>query len=149
MLHTLVSPIIEAIRVSRGDSSGTNFIGTKPVLEELYEFLNGLDRSGLEEVAAQNGTDWQWKIQPADSPHRNGATEAAVRIVKKALQSLGRGLGLSYSEFQTTLQLAANLANERPMDARVQSCEDSVQYITPNAFFWDGHLQVVTSKHLI
>ncbi|RXN14669.1 gag-pol fusion poly [Labeo rohita] len=112
---------------------GTNFIGTKPVLEELYQFLNGLDRSAVGEVAARNGTDWQWKVQPADSPHRNGAAEAAVRIVKKALQSLGSESGLTYSEFQTMLQLAANLANERPIDARVQSREDSVQYITPNA----------------
>lgn len=40
---------------------------------------------------------------------------------------------LSYSEFQTTLQLAANLANEHPINARKQSFEDSIQYITPNA----------------
>lgn len=52
--------------------------------------------------------------------------------MKKAFQSLGRESGLSYSELQTTLQLAANLSNERPIDARVQSQEDTVQYITPN-----------------
>ncbi len=109
-----------------------NFIGAKPVLEELYKFLNDLDRSTVEEASAQNGTDWQWKIQPVDSPHYNGAVEAAVCIVKKAFQSLGKESGLSYSELQTTLQIAAKLANERPIDARVQSCEDSVQYITPN-----------------
>ncbi|XP_035985835.1 uncharacterized protein LOC118559250 [Fundulus heteroclitus] len=65
-------------------------------------------------------------------PHRNGAAEAAVRILKKALQSLGNNTGLSYSELQTTLQLAANLANECPIDARVQSHEESVQYVSPN-----------------
>ncbi|KAJ8260443.1 hypothetical protein GJAV_G00182210 [Gymnothorax javanicus] len=113
--------------------SGTNFVGAKPVLKELYQFLDSLDRYAVEETSAQNGTDWHWKIQPADSPHRNGSAEAAVRIVKKAFQSLGRDLGLSYSELQTTLQLAANLSNERPIDARVQSHEDTVQYITPNA----------------
>lgn len=51
--------------------------------------------------------------------------------MKKAFQSLGKESGL-YSELQTTLQIAANLANERPIDARVQSYEDSVQYTTPN-----------------
>lgn len=112
---------------------GTNFVGAKPVLEELYQFLDGLDRPAVEETSAQNGTSWHWEIQPADSPHRNGSAEAAVRIVKKAFQSLGRESELSYSELQTTLQLAANLSNERPIDARVQSCEDTVQYITPNA----------------
>lgn len=122
--------ILRRFGLTRG--FGTNFIA-KPVLEELYTFLNGLDRSAVEEAAAQNGTDWQWKIQPADSPHRNGAAEAAVRILKKAFQSLGRETCLSYSELQTTLQLAANPANEHPIYARVQSLEDSMQYITPNA----------------
>lgn len=111
---------------------GTNFVGAKSVLKELYQFLDSLDRSAVEDTSAQNGTDWHWKILPADSPHRNGSAEAAVRIVKKAFQSLGRESGLCFSELQTTLQLAANLANERPIDARVQSLEDTVQYVTPN-----------------
>ena len=42
---------------------GTNFIGAKPVLEELYRVLD-LDRANLEETAARNGTEWQWKIHP-------------------------------------------------------------------------------------
>lgn len=109
---------------------GTNFIGAKPVLEELYRFLDGLNKPALQEK--KNGTEWMWKIHPADSPHRNGAAEAAVRIVKRALQILGKESELTYSEFQTTLHIAANLANERPIDARVQSREDSIQYITPN-----------------
>ncbi|KAM9715791.1 uncharacterized protein ACNS7B_021991 isoform 1-T2 [Menidia menidia] len=111
---------------------GTNFIGAKPVLRELYQFLDSQDKAAIEEMSAQKGTEWEWTIHPADSPHRNGAAEAAVRIVKKALQSLGNNTSLSYSELQTTLQLAANLANERPIDARVQSCEDCVQYVSPN-----------------
>ncbi|KAL3056681.1 hypothetical protein OYC64_019209 [Pagothenia borchgrevinki] len=111
---------------------GTNFIGAKPILEELYRFLNGQNKVSLEETAAGNGTEWMWKIHPADSPHRNGAAEAAVKTVKRALQSLGGGAGLSCSEFQTTLSIAANLANEHPIDARVQSREDFIRYVTPN-----------------
>ena len=95
---------------------GTNFIGAKPVLAELYAFLDNLDRTALEENAAKNGTEWTWKIHPADSPHRNGAAEAAVRVVKKALQSLGKESPLSYSEFQTALYIAANLSNECPIE---------------------------------
>lgn len=73
---------------------GTNFICAKSVLEELFKFLNDLDWSIVEEALAQNGTDGQWKIQPADSPHRNGPVESAVRIMK-AFQSLGKESGLS------------------------------------------------------
>lgn len=57
---------------------GTNFVGAKSVLKELYKFLDSLDRSAVEDTSARNGTDWHWKILPADSPHRNGSAEAAV-----------------------------------------------------------------------
>ncbi|XP_038582771.1 uncharacterized protein LOC119908917 [Micropterus salmoides] len=111
---------------------GTNFVGARPVLEEMYTYLNQQSKESLEEYAAKNETTWMWKILPADSPHRNGAAEAAVRVTKRALQSLGNVEGLTFSEFLTVLQLAANLANERPIDARVQSREERIQYITPN-----------------
>lgn len=39
----------------------TNLIGARPVLQELYKFLNGIDKSVLEERAAQNGTEWMLK----------------------------------------------------------------------------------------
>ena len=70
---------------------------------------------------------------PANSPHRNGAAEAAVRVAKRALQSLSKAASLTFSEFLTALHLAAILANERPIDARVQSREDRIEYVTPNS----------------
>lgn len=68
---------------------GSNFVGAKPALKDLYRFLNLLEESKVEEKAAKHRTEWSWKIHPADSPHRNGAAEAAVRIVKQALHNLG------------------------------------------------------------
>lgn len=112
---------------------GTNFIGARSLLEDLYAFLRGQDTGRLEEYAVKNGTSWTWKVLPADSPHRNGAAEAAVRITKRALQSIGKSASLTFSEFLTALHLAANLANERPIDARIQSQEGRIQYVTPNA----------------
>nr|XP_017209463.2 uncharacterized protein LOC108181536 [Danio rerio] len=112
---------------------GTNFIGARPVLQDLYQFLEGIDKSTLEETAVKHGTEWIWKIHPADSPHRNGAAEAAVRIIKRALQNCGGESTLTYSEMHTALQIAANLANERPIDARAQTQEGCIQYVTPNS----------------
>ena len=111
---------------------GTNFIGAKPILKEMYTYLDQQSTGTFDSYIARNGTDWTWKIHPADSPHRNGAVEAAVKITKRALQSLGKVEGLTFIEFLTVLQLAANLANERPISARVQSQEECIQYITPN-----------------
>lgn len=64
----------------------------------------------------------------------NGAGESiVVRVVKRALLNLGGDGGFTWGEFQTFLYMAANLANERPIDARTQSREDCVQYISPNS----------------
>ncbi|CAI5659844.1 unnamed protein product, partial [Oreochromis niloticus] len=107
-------------------------IHVKPVLGEMYAYLRQQNKESLEEYSAKNETTWAWKILPADSPHRNGAAEAAVRVTKRALHTLGNVEALAFSEFLTALQLAANLANERPIDVRIQSREDCIDYITPN-----------------
>lgn len=112
---------------------GTNFVGAKPVLEEMYGYFDKLDKTVVEKAAANNGTTFTWKIHPADSPHRNGAAEAAVKVLKRALQTLGAETALSFSEFYTALQMAANLVNERPIGARMQSREECVEYVTPNS----------------
>ncbi|XP_039525732.1 uncharacterized protein LOC120477871 [Pimephales promelas] len=113
--------------------SGSNFIGAKPVLEDLHKFLERQDREKLGMEAAKNGTEWSWKVHPAGSPHRNGAAEAAVRLVKRALLNLGCNKVMSWGEFQTFLYTASNLVNERPIDARIQSREDCVEYVSPNS----------------
>lgn len=107
----------------------------KPWLDRGKNFV-GVERSMLENEASNQGTEWSWKIHPADSPHRNGAaeaTEAAVRTVKQALHNLGGNGVFTWGEFQTFLYMASNLANERPVDARTQSQEVFVEYISPNS----------------
>ncbi|KAL2076334.1 hypothetical protein ACEWY4_028086 [Coilia grayii] len=113
---------------------GTNFIGAKPALQQLYKHLDCLRTLSIETVAAKNGTEWKWEFHPADAPHRNGAAEAAVKLLKRALMSLGGTTGsLTWGELQTLLYQAANLTNERPIDARAQEQENSIEYLTPNS----------------
>lgn len=78
------------------------------------------------------GTDWVWEFSPADSPHWNGAAEAAIRVLKRSLSSVGEDGDLTMLEFQTLLYLAANLSNERPIGARAQVQEETVNVVTPN-----------------
>lgn len=113
---------------------GTNFIGAKSALRDLHKHLACLQKVAVENIAAKNGTEWQWDFHPADSPHRNGAAEAAVKLIKRALNSLGGTTGsYTWGEFQTLLYSAANLTNERPIDAKAQEQEDTVEYLTPNS----------------
>ncbi|KAL0165741.1 hypothetical protein M9458_037585, partial [Cirrhinus mrigala] len=112
---------------------GTNFVGARPALQELYEFLSNVDKDQVQKKAVVKGTDWTWVFHPADSPHRNGAAEAAVRVLKRALSSVGMGCNLTALEFQTLLYLVANLSNERPIGARAQVQDEAVEVITPNS----------------
>lgn len=90
---------------------GKNFVGARPALRELYVFLDQLGKSEVENETSKHGT-WSWKFHPVNSPHRNGAAEVAVRTVKRALHNLGGDGCFTWSEFQTFLYMAANLANE-------------------------------------
>ena len=113
---------------------GTNFVGAKPALHELHKHQACLQAASMEDEAAKNGTEWKWEFHPADAPHRNGAADAAVKILKRALISLGGATGsLTCGELQTLFYQAANLTNECPIDARAQEQEDSVEYLTPNS----------------
>lgn len=113
---------------------GTNFVGAKPALQQFYKRLECLQTLSMENVAAKHGTEWKWEFHPADAPHRNGAAEAAVKLLKRALTNLGGFTGsFTWGELQTLLYQAANLTNERPIDARAQEQEDSIEYLTPNS----------------
>lgn len=113
---------------------GSNFVGAKPTLRELHRHLACLQKDSVEDMAARNGTEWQWDFHPADAPHRNGAAEAAVKLIKRALHSLcGSTSCYTWGEFQTLLYSAANLTNDRPIDAKAQEQEDAVEYLTPNS----------------
>lgn len=79
-------------------------MGAKPALRELHKYLACLQKASVEKVAAKNGTEWQWDFHPADSPHRNGAAEVAIKLIKRALNSLGGRVatpGGSSKPFQT------------------------------------------------
>ncbi|KAJ8346592.1 hypothetical protein SKAU_G00279930 [Synaphobranchus kaupii] len=100
----------------------------RSALEELYRFLDQLNKAELEEEVTKYGIEWYLKIQSAYSPH------------------LAQLSVFTYSEFQTFLYMAANLANKRPIDARTQSREDCMDYINPNSLLLGragpkGHLE--------
>ncbi len=53
--------------------------------------------------------------------------------MKWALNNTDGGGVFTWGKFQTFLFMAANLANEGPIDTRTQSWEDCVEYISPNS----------------
>ena len=69
-----------------------------------------------DELAAFGATKgMEWKFVPADAPWQNGASEALVKSVKKAITvAVGESV-MTFSELQTVCYEAANLVNERPI----------------------------------
>lgn len=81
---------------------GTSFVGAKPALRELHRHMATLNKASIGNYAAKNGTEWAWVFHPADAPHRNGAAEATVKLIKRALTSLGGTVSsLTWGELQT------------------------------------------------
>lgn len=48
---------------------GTNFVGARPLLQELYKYLDSINKNEIQKKASAAGTDWTWVLHPADSPH--------------------------------------------------------------------------------
>lgn len=65
---------------------GSNFVGARPALEDLYSLLAGIDKE-VQRRAVVAGTDWVWEFSPADSPHRPVGRTSPVRLAKVACPS--------------------------------------------------------------
>lgn len=46
---------------------GSNYVGARPAVKDIYRFLDVVVQSKVEEKAAEHGTKWSWKFYPADS----------------------------------------------------------------------------------
>ena len=62
-------------------------------------FLDQLEETKLENEASKHSREWSRKIHPAEWPHRKGAAEAAVRVVKRNLHNLGGNGVFTWVEF--------------------------------------------------
>ena len=72
-----------------------------------------------------------WKFSAADAPWKNGATEALVKSVKRALHTIIGDQVLTFSEFQTVIYEASQLVNQRPI-GRSPTQPDDGTYLCPN-----------------
>ena len=70
-------------------------------------------------------------FSPADAPWQNGATEALIKPIKRALNNAIGEEVMSFSELQTVMFEAAQLVNQRPIGAHPTSPEES-PYLCPN-----------------
>ena len=82
----------------------------------------------------------EWKFSPADGPWFNGATEALVKTVKRALNAAIGEQIMSFSELQTILFEVAQIVNQRPIGCHTSTPEDWNIFVSRMTCFLDGHL---------
>jgi hypothetical protein len=73
----------------------------------------------------------EWSFNPADAPWQNGSTEALVKTMKRALKASIGNQVFTYTEFQTIMYEAAQIANQRPI-GRKPVTPDEGTYLCPN-----------------
>lgn len=118
--------------------NGTNFVGAKMQLDELYTFLlskkyftafnNELTQKRIE-----------WKMIPPRAPHFGGIWEANIKCVKRHLYRVIGSQILSYEEMSTVLTQIESLLNSRPLC--LLSSEPNPEVLTPAHFLMATPLQ--------
>ncbi|XP_058816806.1 uncharacterized protein LOC131680102 [Topomyia yanbarensis] len=82
--------------------NGTNFIGAKNALHQLYTMLqSGPDQDRISRQLAEDGI--QWHLIPPRSPNFGGLWEVAVKVAKTHLVRQLDSSSLSYEELTTVL----------------------------------------------
>ena len=112
---------------------GTQLVSAGIVIGNKDLPSNNLDWQKVTSV--NSATDWQFV--PIGGQHRNGLSEATVKVMKKSLSlALHPSVELSYSELVTLLARISYSINSRPLTIKSVSSnsqqEDIMMPITPN-----------------
>ena len=89
---------------------------------ELKDIIKGLDWNDIQNYGHKEGAVWEFS--PGNAPWYNGATEALVKSVKRALNAIIGEHILTFSELQTVLFEAFQLVNQRPIGRHPSNPEE-------------------------
>lgn len=118
--------------------NGTNFVGARMQLDELYTFLMSKPYyTALNNELIQKRIEW--KMIPPRAPHFGGIWEANIKCVKRHLYRVIGSQILSYEEMSTVLIQIESLLNSRPLC--LISSEPNPEVLTPAHFLMSTPLQ--------
>ncbi|XP_050297248.1 uncharacterized protein LOC126736761 [Anthonomus grandis grandis] len=126
--------------------NGTNFLGAKNQLKELYDFFNKSSVTNeIKNYLSQNET--HWKFIPPKVPHWGGLWEAAVKSTKYHLYRLVGNMQLTYEEFSTILTQIEAILNSRPL-CPLSNDPSDFQYLTPSHFLIGSNITAYPEKDI-
>ena len=120
--------------------NGTNFIGAKNDLADLYRFLSAeTTSSSIQAYLLSNRINWH--CIPERAPHFGGLWEAAVKSTKHHLRRVIGLQRLDFEEFSTILTQIEACLNSRPLCATTSHSQDGILVLTPGHFLVGRPLQ--------
>ncbi len=115
---------------------GTNFIGAKRELKDLFDFLKHHDHFISDFCSSQKIV---WRLIPEQAPHFGGLWEAAVKGAKAHLKRVVANARLTFEEYYTVLCQVEACLNSRPLVCD----DDGVEALTPGHFLIGRPLQLL------
>ena len=113
--------------------NGSNFVGAKNQLTQLYRFLKTQDfNCSVHQHLLKNQVTW--KNIPARSPNFGGLWEAAVRSMKFHFKRVVGSLILTFEELTTVACQIEACLNSRPMMAITSHNQDGISALTSGHF---------------
>ncbi|XP_038106386.1 uncharacterized protein LOC119766077 [Culex quinquefasciatus] len=112
--------------------NGTNFVGARNQLQNLFELLRSKDHSEkVSKECADQGI--QWHFNPPGAPHFGGLWEAAVRSAKTHLLKVLGDNPVSYEDMDTLLVQVEACLNSRPL-TQMSDDPNDLEPLTPGYF---------------
>lgn len=112
--------------------NGTNFVGAKSELHELYLLFQA--RLTQDKIFAYCQTkEITWTTIPPHAPHFGGLWEAGVKSTKSILKKVYQSASMTIAEFATLLCQIEAILNSRPLFAHSSDPHD-FEVLTPGHF---------------
>ncbi|XP_051165958.1 uncharacterized protein LOC127284527 [Leptopilina boulardi] len=123
--------------------NGTNFVGAKNELDELYGLLNAENhnREVARTLANQN---IEWHFSPPRTPHFGGIWEAAVKSLKTHLRRTIGEILFTYEELYTYMCEVEAILNSRPLTP-ISNDPNDMDALTPSHFLIGSSMMTIPS----
>ena len=123
---------------------GTNFVGAKRELKELYDLLRHKQhQEAIMDYCTSQAMEW--KFVPEHAPHFGGLWEAAVKSFKSHFKKVVGEVKLTFEELVTTTSQIEACLNSRPLTPLPDS-EDGIEVLTPGHFLIGRPLEAIPDE---
>ena len=126
---------------------GTNFVGAKRIIKELYEFLKeSQTNQAIADFCSTQGI--QWDFIPEHAPHFGGLWESAVKSLKTHLCRIVGNSRLNFEELTTVLSQIEACLNSRPLGVIPHYNDEGMEVLTPGHFLIGRPIEAVPDHDL-